>query len=144
KRSPLTRNRLLVCLSHATSPHPQALSGTHSPGDVCTLRAGGQGAGELALACPSCKGEDSAIVRAEGNAALHQALSSPSADLSGGALSLAQRTGCGALSSADARLCLCRKWKDHAALSMDGCILEATGKWEQGRRTRTRCCLALP
>ncbi len=41
-------------------------------------------------------------------------------------------------------ICFCRKWKDHAALSMDGCILEATGKWEQGRRTRTRCCLALP
>ncbi len=115
---PATRSGLLVCLPYQREPHPQALSRTNRDGDPGALRAGSTGTQQLALAFLSCTGASGAIVRAEGSAALHQALSSPSAHLAGGALSLAQRTGCGPHSSFDARLGLCRKWEDHAPLSM--------------------------
>src|SRR2546427_6325710 len=93
QRVPATRSGLLVCLPHHPEPHQEALSRTNRDGDPCALRESGAGAQQLTLACHSCPGTSSAVVRAEGSAALHQALSSPSAHLAGRALSLAQRTG---------------------------------------------------
>src|SRR6266853_6789072 len=110
QRVPATRRGLLVCLPHQPESHQEALSRTHRDGDPGALRAGGSTVQQLIPACSSCPGTSSAVVRAEGSAALHQALSSPFAHLAGGALSLAYRTGCGTHSPFDTRLCLCRKW----------------------------------
>src|SRR5690242_600702 len=90
QRVPATRSGLLVCLPYHTEPHQEALSRTNRDGDPCALRESGSGAQQLTLACHPYPGADSAIVGEEGSAALHQALSSSSAELAGRALSLAQ------------------------------------------------------
>src|SRR5436190_16650716 len=86
-----TRSRLLVCLPYHTEPHQEALSRTNRDGDHCALRESGSGAQQFAFACLSYSGVGCAVVGAKRGAALHQALSSSSAELIGRPLSLAQR-----------------------------------------------------
>src|SRR6266568_3064476 len=116
QRVPETRSGLLVCLPHQREPNPQALSRTKRDIDPGSLRGGSTRPGQRAHVYPSCAGEERAVVRAEGSAALQQAFSSPSAKLAGRARSLAHRAGCGVLSLLDARLGLCWQWEDHPLL----------------------------